>query len=859
MTSTEIHRFNSLIINFKQGIASSDGCDDSVVLDDKSLQLIKLLAEAGADGCSRDVLLSTIWNDKIVSDDSLTNLVSQTRSKLSNLYPGLIKTVPKKGYKIEVEHSCEILGGIKHIEPETIQTEANESKRTVSGDEENKEPGFTKFKILIPMVILAGLFLAVGIFVLVPNSQTKKQSTIAILPIEAFSNDEFVKTSAASFTEELTHQFTNFPGIYIVSRTAAARVADSELSLQDMSEQLSARYLIEGSLRESENKIRINVQLTDGETGLHIFSKSMTAKKSNFVSKTNRIIQSISRLVISEIPAQFINKEAKPFDSIAIAKKCESYLELSKLYSDFILEDVYSIATPAETACIAYSQLEFGNATARSKIAELYMEMAIATQASRNEKLSFIQLAHQYTDQALQSNSKESAALVIKARLHFLQMEDALNNGLPIDDIFAAANESLNEGLKYHPNNIGLLNSKGEIYRNIGVAKRRKGESPLVDFKVAEESFTRVIEIDSETDVAWAKLARLQMSTAAYFNDIGQSPIEKLKQSIVSYGQASLLAPKKPMYYVKKGDSLSVVAGLLAASGKEYQGFFDKASEEFQKALDIAPSLFEAQSSLADSYRRRAKVDFAKGLDSTDFINLAIDAGNRALELNPDFVWSYFTMMEIHRTGYQLDYATQKGLSIHSKGCIEFAQKGMAIKNDSARSWVSLIDCKQTQVRVFIEDKQFDAAQTLLENIDIDIKRLLELDPTYSYGLQINGIQLLLRQVSNGTFQYTKALELLERAQALNPTDKERKIALLEAMLYQFKHKNNDSTVTWGKFNSIFGEGDMSHNSDEILFLKAAYLKALGEDEPLTDIQNKIGAKSELTLNRLNRKYHALL
>ena len=56
--------------------------DQSQILSDKSLQLILCLAKATSQTVSRNELLNEIWQDRVVTDDSLTNLVSITRAQL---------------------------------------------------------------------------------------------------------------------------------------------------------------------------------------------------------------------------------------------------------------------------------------------------------------------------------------------------------------------------------------------------------------------------------------------------------------------------------------------------------------------------------------------------------------------------------------------------------------------------------------------------------------------------------------------------------------------------------------------------------------------------------------------------------
>lgn len=66
----------------------------------RAIRLLRVLAEAGGATVSRGDLLDRIWPDVIVGDESLTQVVSEVRRRLSNR--GLIATIPRGGYRLTV-------------------------------------------------------------------------------------------------------------------------------------------------------------------------------------------------------------------------------------------------------------------------------------------------------------------------------------------------------------------------------------------------------------------------------------------------------------------------------------------------------------------------------------------------------------------------------------------------------------------------------------------------------------------------------------------------------------------------------------------------------------------------------------
>lgn len=857
---------NSVYFDLETCLVKCDLRDIEVNLDSRSMDLMLCLAKGGSKGCSRDELLTSLWPDKVVSDDSLTNLISQTRAKLKPFRDSFIKTIPKKGYlligevKFDVKMTDDV--SLKDNLQTATRLENATSKATHNAVEQNViNLGSRSNKVVVGFASLVILFIILGLLKwLVFSDQSKSDRTIAIFPIKAFSQDSDVAVGAANFTDELTHQFTNYPGVLITSRIETERMLKTNLSLKEMSVKMHARYLIEGSVREIDNSIKITIQMVDGLSGLTVFSRIINASKEKFINKNEQIIQLVSRLVISEIPAGVSLKTGSKFDPKMIEAKCESYLGLARLYADSILEDVYSIAAPAENACISLAQIKFGDAVAESKIAELYVEMAIATKSDRNEKLSFINLGKQYLEKAKQSEDVTLEVFSVAARLHFLEIEDALNNGKNAPLLFEEALNNLSNGLKYFPQDLSLLNSKGEIYRNIGVSKRRHGRSPLDDFNVAEKAFLKVIQMDLNNEIVWSKIARLQMSTAAYFHDIGKSPMEKLQDSADSYQKASHINPKKPSYYLKRANALMVLGDLRAKDGKNPKLAFEQSAKSLKKAEDISPNLFGAEAAFADLYRRMAKVDFNKGLDASGLIEKGIVHGKKAIKINSGNVWAYFALMELHRTGYQFDFAKGKVISSYAKSCINIGQKGMAIKNDSARAWVSLLDCEQISARIFLESGENAAARQKLKSLLPLIENLIAFDIDYSYSYQIQGVNLLLLSLINGSMDFSKAIESFEKAQILNPSDHERKLSLLEAYLYQLNYDKNQNPKLVQKIQGIMKQlTSISFNNAEFHLQQAIFSELMGQTADFNAITTNIERKYGLVGKSAIRKYRLLL
>jgi TolB-like protein len=97
---------------------------------------------------------------------------------------------------------------------------------------------------------------------------------IAVLPFMNRSesiDDEFFSDG---LTDELTHAFTRVPGLEVVARTSAFQFKGQMIDVRDIGRKLNVDALIEGSVRRSQNRLRILVQLDDTLKGRTLWSQS---------------------------------------------------------------------------------------------------------------------------------------------------------------------------------------------------------------------------------------------------------------------------------------------------------------------------------------------------------------------------------------------------------------------------------------------------------------------------------------------------------------------------------------------------------------------------------------------------------
>jgi TolB-like protein/DNA-binding SARP family transcriptional activator len=97
---------------------------------------------------------------------------------------------------------------------------------------------------------------------------------IAVLPFENVSGDPGHDYFSAGLTEDLITQLSRFPQYLVVARDATHQYQGSAVDVREVGRDLGARYIIRGSVRGSDENIRVTAKVLDAETGGSLWADS---------------------------------------------------------------------------------------------------------------------------------------------------------------------------------------------------------------------------------------------------------------------------------------------------------------------------------------------------------------------------------------------------------------------------------------------------------------------------------------------------------------------------------------------------------------------------------------------------------
>jgi TolB-like protein len=195
---------------------------------------------------SKDDLIKTIWNGRIVSDAALTTRLNAARTAIGDCgeEQRLIKTLPRKGFRF--------VGQVQ---------EAQRPAGAAAADNpiESQKPA-----LALPA-----------------------KPSIAVLPFQNMSGDPEQEYFADGMVEDIITALSRFKSLFVIARNSSFTYKGRAVDMKRIGRELGVRYVLEGSVRKVANRVRITGQLVDTATG-DIFGRTglMVRSATSLIFKT---------------------------------------------------------------------------------------------------------------------------------------------------------------------------------------------------------------------------------------------------------------------------------------------------------------------------------------------------------------------------------------------------------------------------------------------------------------------------------------------------------------------------------------------------------------------------------------------
>jgi TolB-like protein len=100
-----------------------------------------------------------------------------------------------------------------------------------------------------------------------------EKPSVAVLPFTNISGDQKQDYISDGITEQIITSLSKIPHLFVIARNSTFTYKGKPVKVQQVAEELGIRYVLEGSVQTSGEKIRITAQLIDATTGNHLWAE----------------------------------------------------------------------------------------------------------------------------------------------------------------------------------------------------------------------------------------------------------------------------------------------------------------------------------------------------------------------------------------------------------------------------------------------------------------------------------------------------------------------------------------------------------------------------------------------------------
>ena len=136
--------------------------------------------------------------------------------------------------------------------------------------------------------------------------------SMAVLPLQNFSEDAGQDYFAAGMHEALLERLSQLPEVRVVSRTSVAQYANTAKTIPEIARELGVEGIVEGSVFRADDEVRITVQLIHGASDTHIWAQSYQRSLSDVLALQSEVADAIAEEIRGRLSAGSVTSFTSP-------------------------------------------------------------------------------------------------------------------------------------------------------------------------------------------------------------------------------------------------------------------------------------------------------------------------------------------------------------------------------------------------------------------------------------------------------------------------------------------------------------------------------------------------------------------
>ena len=328
------YRVDDLTIDVARQRVTRDGIE--IPLSGLSFDLLLALVRGSPGLLTYDQLLDKVWPGQVVSLETVTQRVKIIRDALGEdpHAPRYFTTVRGRGYRM-----------IAAVAPLSPASGPDVIGALPQANVPLFKPGSRSWRLSAALVIallLAGAF----VFVVGRSGQQPKiasspaapvvpEKSVAVLPFVNLSGEAEHEYFSDGLTEELLNRLASVPELKVPARTSSFQFKGRSAPTQTVARALGVRFLLEGSVRRSGDRLRVAVQLIDAQTGYHKWSRTFDRPQADVFGIQDEIALAVADTLQLTL---FQETHGEPRHSTTNPRALDLYFRAKQLYQSFQLD-----------------------------------------------------------------------------------------------------------------------------------------------------------------------------------------------------------------------------------------------------------------------------------------------------------------------------------------------------------------------------------------------------------------------------------------------------------------------------------------------------------------------------------------
>ena len=147
--------------------------------------------------------------------------------------------------------------------------------------------------------------------------------SIVVLPFANIGGDSEQEHFVDGVTESLTTDLSRIRGAVVIGRNTAFTYKGKAVDLKQIGRELNVRYVLEGSVQRGGNRMRVNVQLIDAETGNHLWAERFDKPLADLFDMQDEIVARLA----GALNAQLVAAEARRAEQAPTPNSMDLYFQ----------------------------------------------------------------------------------------------------------------------------------------------------------------------------------------------------------------------------------------------------------------------------------------------------------------------------------------------------------------------------------------------------------------------------------------------------------------------------------------------------------------------------------------------------